>query len=172
MATRPAMRVTVAAMTAALAVASLSGCGSNPVEDAVQNQVDNVVEDQVGDAAEQAIEDAIKEDTGDDVDLDFGGGASVPDSFPAGFPLPDGTLVVAIAMDQGWQLSYEIDDVSEAEDVAAHFASDSGYEETVNANLGGIQTWTYTGEEYSVTIGLVPDDQGSQMSYLVVRTDS
>lgn len=103
-----------------------------------------------------------------DVTVAIGNDVAVPDSFPSDFPLPEGTLVAAVSIDQGTQLNYNIDDPSVAEDIAAHFASDAVFEETVNSNVGGIQNWTYTGDEYSVTIGLIPDDPTSQMSYLVI----
>ena len=164
MATQPAMKASLVGMTVALAVASLSGCGSNPVEDAAQNKVD--------DSVEKAIEDSVEGDTGDDVDLDIGDDVAVPDDFPSELPLPDGTLVASVAMEQGWQLSYEVDGKGEAEDVAAHFAADDAFEEVANSSMGGIQSWTYTSDTYSVTIGFIDDGPASQMSYLVVRIDA
>lgn len=167
MAIRSAMRATLMGVTVALAVSSLSGCGSNPVENVVQDQVDNAAEE----AVEKAVEDAASDGSNGDVNVDIGNDVAVPDSFPSDFPLPDGTLVAAVSIDQGTQLSYDIDDPSVAEDIAAHFASDAAFEEMLNSNVGGIQNWTYTSDQYSVTIGLIPDDPTSQMSYLVVRVE-
>ncbi len=169
MATRPAVRASVVGTMAALAAFTLSGCGSNPVEDAVQNAADNAVEK----AAEKAVDDAASAGSNGagsngDVNVDIGNDVAVPDDFPSDFPLPDGTLVAAVAIDQGMQLTYDIDDPAMAEDIAAHFASDAAFEEMVNSNVGGIQNWTYMSDEYSVTIGMIPDDPTSQMSYLVV----
>jgi len=156
MATHTTMRATLVGTMAALAALSLSGCGSNPVEDAVQN------------AADDAVENAAEQGAGDDVDIDIGDDVAVPDSFPADFPLPEGTLISAVTVEKGTQLVYEIADRAQAEEVAGYFDSNPAFDEAVNSDLGGIQTWTYTGEEYSVTIGFIPDDEDSQMSYLVV----
>ncbi len=161
MATRRTMRATVVGPMAVLAAFSLSGCGSNPVDDAVQNAAEN--------AAENAVENAATDGSNGDVSVDIGNNVAVPDSFPSDFPLPEGTLVAAVSVDEGTQLNYDIDDPSVAEDIAAHFASDAAFEEMVNSNVGGIQSWTYTSDEYSVTIGLIPDDTTAQMSYLVVQ---
>lgn len=77
-------------------------------------------------------------------------------------------MVAAVSVDEGTQLNYDIGDPSVAEDIAAHFASDAAFEEMVNSNVGGIQSWTYTSDEYSVTIGLIPDDTTAQMNYFVI----
>lgn len=55
-----------------------------------------------------------------------------------------------------------------AEEIAADFASDPAFAETMISNMGGIQNWTYTSDEYSVVIGVFPDGETSQMSYLVI----
>ncbi|PKQ14649.1 MAG: hypothetical protein CVT68_10790 [Actinobacteria bacterium HGW-Actinobacteria-8] len=164
MAVRRTMRATVVGAMAVLAAFSLSGCGSNPVEDAVQNAVDNGAEK----AAEKALENAASDGSNGDVSVDIGKDVEVPDSFPSGFPLPEGTLVAAVSVDEGIQLNYEIDGPSAAEDLAAHFAADPAFEETMISNMGGLQNWTYMSDEYSVMIGVVPDGESSQMTYLVV----
>ncbi len=164
MPTHPTKRSMVAGTMAVLAALSLSGCGSNPVEDAVQNGVEN--------AAEDAAEGAAENGSGDNVDIDIGNDVAIPDSFPSDFPLPDGRLTSAVTVDEGTQLNYELPDQSEADKVAQYFASNADFEEALNSNLGGIQTWTYTSDEYSVTIGFIPDDETSQMTYLVVRVDA
>ncbi len=38
--------------------------------------------------------------------------------------------------------------------------------------MGDIHTWTFTSDKYSVTIGMIPDDESAQMSYLVVTNPS
>jgi hypothetical protein len=164
MAVRRTMRATLVGAVAVLVAFSLSGCGSNPVEDAVQNAVDNGAER----AAEEALENATGDGSNGDVSVDIGRDVAVPGSFPSDFPLPEGTLVAAVSVDEGTQLNYEIDDPSVAEALAAHFASDPAFEETMISNMGGLQNWTYTSDEYSVMIGVFPDGDSAQMSYLVV----
>ncbi len=160
MATRRTMRATLVGTMAVLATFSLSGCGSNPADDAVQNAAEN--------AAENAVENAATDGSNGDVSIDIGNDVAVPGSFPSDFPLPEGTLVAAVSVDEGTQLNYEVGDPSVAEDIAAHFASDPAFEETMTSNTGGNLNWTYTSDEYSVMIGVFPDGESSQMSYLVV----
>lgn len=160
MTTRTTMRASMAGSMVALAAITLTGCGADPVEDAVQGAAENAVE--------KAVENGATDGSGGDVDLDIGDDVAVPDSFPSELPLPDGKLLSAVTIDEGTQLNYEIDDPAVAEDLAAQLASNAEFEEQLNSNVGGIHTWTYTSDKYSVTIGLIPDDPTSQMSYLVV----
>lgn len=160
MTTRTTMRASVVGAMVAAAAVTLTGCGSNPVDDAVQGAAENAVEN--------AVENGATDGTGGDVDLDIGEDVAVPDSFPSELPLPEGTLVAAVSIDEGTQLNYNIDDQAIAEDLAAQFESDPAFEEQLNSSVGDIHTWTYTSDKYSVTIGLIPDEPTSQMSYLVV----
>lgn len=76
-------------------------------------------------------------------------------------------MVAAVTVDEGTQLNYDIADPAIAEDLAAEFASDPAFEEQVNSNVGDIHTWTYVSDTYAVTLGMIPDDETSQLSYLV-----
>ncbi|WP_291380749.1 hypothetical protein [Demequina sp.] len=134
MATHRTVRASLVGTMAVLAAFSLSGCGSNPVDDAVENAVDDAAED----AVEKAVEHGASDGSNGDVNVDIGNDVAVPDSFPSDFLLPEGTLVAAVSIDEGTQLHYDIDDPAVAEDVAAHFASDAAYEETLNSTVGGI----------------------------------
>ncbi|MCB2413520.1 hypothetical protein LGT39_11770 [Demequina sp. TTPB684] len=158
-----AMKANLTGWALVALVPLLVACDSGSVEE--------VVNDQVEDSVEKAIEDSATADGGQNLDLDIGGDAAVPDSFPSELPLPDGTLVASVAMDEGWQLSYQVQGISEAEALAAHFTDDGAYEQVLSSATGGIQTWVFTGPTYSVTIGFIEDGAESQMSYLVVPTE-
>lgn len=123
---------------------ALVGC-ANPLEQLVQQ------------GAERAIEETIERESGVDVDIDNGGGASVPADFPAELPQPDGRLNSAIKTEELWMLVYEIDDVSAAEGLAAWFV-DNGYTEIGASDAGGLRTWIYESEAYNVSLGMLEVD--------------
>lgn len=161
MATRRTMRAAVVGTMAVLAAFSLSGCGSNPAEDASQNAVNNGAEK----AAEKALENVASDGSNGDVSVNIGSDVAVPDSFPSDFPLPEGTLVGATTVYGGTVLMYEIDDPAVAEGIAAHFASDPAFVQTMYSDVDESQAWNYVGDEYTVMIGVFPDGETSQMTY-------
>lgn len=80
-------RHTAGALVAAMVLA-LAGCGA----------IDNAVDDAVGDGIENAVEDAIEQGTDGSVDVDIDGdGVEVPESWPAGVPVPEGTIHSAVS---------------------------------------------------------------------------
>lgn len=93
------------------------------------------------------MENAASDGPNSDVNLDIRTDVTVPDDFPSGFPLPDGTLTAAVSMDGGWQLDYNINDASIGEEIVARFTSYPDYEATVNSDMGQIHAWTYTSDE-------------------------
>lgn len=136
------MRVsrTISVLAAAtLMSGALVGC-ANPLEQLVQQ------------GAERAVEEAIERETGVEVDVDNGGGASVPADFPGELPQPDGRLASVITTEVVWMLVYDIAEISEAQRLAAWFV-DNGYTEISAADTGGLRTWIYENELYSVTLG-------------------
>ncbi len=124
---------------AALMSTALVGC-ANPLERLVQE------------GAERAVEETIERETGIEVDVDNGGGASVPADFPGELPLPEGKLSSAIKTEALWMLSYEIGDVSEAERLAGWYV-DNGYTEVSAGDLGELRNWIYESDTYLVTLG-------------------
>ncbi|WP_084073614.1 hypothetical protein [Demequina sp. NBRC 110052] len=75
-------------LVAAAVALALAGCGA----------IDSAVDDAVGDGIENAVEDAIERGTDGSVDVDLNGdGVEVPESWPAGVPVPEGTILSAIS---------------------------------------------------------------------------
>jgi len=73
-----------AAITVSLAV-SLSGCFANPLE--------QLTEGLIGGLVEGGIEQLIENETG--LEIDFGGGAGLPSSWPSELPVPQGEILVS-----------------------------------------------------------------------------
>lgn len=81
-------RVLAATLSVGLA-ASLSGCFGNPLEQLTDGLVEGLVEGGV----EQLIE------QGSGIDIDFGGGAALPSSWPSEVPVPQGEILLAGSAD-------------------------------------------------------------------------
>ncbi|GHD82154.1 hypothetical protein CLV85_0049 [Salinibacterium amurskyense] len=105
---------TAIAIAAGLTV-SLSGCFGNPLE----SFTDNLIED--------TVENAIEGATGVDVDVDGDGtGGSLPKSWPAEVPAPDGDILFSLGMDDGYSATIQVD--SDA-------AAEAGYEALISSGF-------------------------------------
>lgn len=128
----------------ALVSVGLAGC-ANPIEQLVQQGV------------EQAAEEIIKQGSDGNIDVDLGGGASVPDDFPAGLPQPNGRLITAVKADKTWALTYEVADAAEADKLAAWFAAD-GWEELAVSDSEQLRGWSYQNDSYHMAVAALISD--------------
>ncbi|WP_430867909.1 hypothetical protein [Demequina aurantiaca] len=144
---------------------TLTGCGSNPVND---------LADKAGNAVVENGGEAIVEDiTG--ADVEFG---SLPEGFPDAIPLVDGDIVVGtkIAGDEGdgdgfvLSIAVDTDPVTVAEQVKAAFG---GWEESSAWNEA-LQGGGFSDEDWSVIVAVLPGDSDadSLVGYTVIpQTD-
>ncbi|GAA1217486.1 hypothetical protein [Rhodoglobus aureus] len=126
---------------AASLTVSLSGCFSNPLE----NFTDGLIEG--------TVEKVIEGSTGIDVDGD-GTGGSLPDSWPAEVPVPDGAVVFSLAVGRSYTASITVGSEDNAKAGYEKFLA-SGYEMTSEVSLGE-DTYAY---------GLQSDDWIVQYSW-------
>jgi|GEM_PF-987752 len=133
---------TAIAIAAGLTV-SLSGCFGNPLESFTDNLVENTVEN------------AIEGATGVDVDVDGdGSGGSLPKSWPAEVPAPDGKVVFSLGVDGGYSATIQVD--SDA-------AAEAGYEKLLSNGFEMISEISLGGE--GVMYGLESDSWNVQYSW-------
>lgn len=142
------MRITTPAalLTAGLLTLTLAGCFGNPLEQ----------------LAESGVEELVEGTTGVDVDVDGDGTASIPDGFPSDVPLPPGSPVASLAVDNVFQLTYAVDGAAVAENLVAELIAD-GYTEVAKSDLGELKTWIYENDRYNVTVSLLTDGETTQL---------
>lgn len=137
----------VGAIVALVAVAALTGCFGNPVEQLVEDAAEN--------QAQEVIE-SIAEGSG--VDLEVGG--ELPADFPAEVPLIDAPISVATAQETDsirmWALGMTPDDVPAAMQEARQMLLDAGYSEDMWSETGMLQGQFANGT-YSVGIMAMED---------------
>lgn len=140
-------RIAAAALMLGVGAIALTGC-VNPVEQLINN----------------TVEDAIEGATG--IDVDAGGGASVPEGFPSDIPLPSGAPLAAVAVDGGYTVTYTLPSVADGEAVIdqlkAQYTTDS------ESDFGGMKIWSFTGSDYTVGVTLLEQEDGTaQLLYVV-----
>lgn len=143
------MRGTKAAAVAVLVAASLalSGC-VNPVEQLINN----------------TVEDAIEGATG--VDVDTGDGADIPEGFPSDIPLPPGSPILALSVDGGYSVTYNLASAADADGVLDQMKS--MYTTDSESDFGQMKIWAFTGSDYTVGLTLLEQEDGTaQLVYLV-----
>lgn len=128
----------------------------------------------VNDGVENLVEGAIEGETGTDVDFSAPGtdGATLPDSWPADVPTPEGEVIFSLASDGTYSATILVSDMSVIDAVHAELEA-AGYTVISEADFGGIVTKMFEGETYSVTSGVVPDEETGQISVqwgIVTRT--
>ena len=136
------------AALAMIAAALLSGCGGNPIK--------NAVDDAVGNAVEGGVEKAIENAAGDDVDINInvdGSEVGLPSNFPSGIPLPDGAkLISSFGTPEGWNLAYVVADTGPANGLVEKYKADSSWTLGQESVTEGFCMWTFTGTSYGVVI--------------------
>lgn len=105
--------------------------------------------------AEQAIEQAVKDTTGADVDVDAGGGVSLPSDFPSDVPVIDAKLTSAVSIPTGesktWTITFEVSDPDTAFTEASQKLTDAGFSEAVT-EVSGTKVGTYDNGSWSVSV--------------------
>jgi len=128
-----------AALSVGLAV-SLSGCFANPLDQLTEGLVEGLVEGGV----EQLIE------QGSGIDIDFGGGAGLPSSWPAGLPVPNGEILLS-ASSEGTSSIGMNTTVSFAEAGLAELLA-SGFSITQEQSISdGAKVYILESDSYSVS---------------------
>ncbi|WP_061961252.1 hypothetical protein [Demequina flava] len=145
-----------------VATASLTACGSNPINSAIDGAADQL--------AEQGAEEIVEGMSGGGVDIEF---ESLPDGFPDEVPLVSTSIVsgVAIPGEDGEEggFSVNVSDDRDPETVAEAVRNDFADWEQLNWNdalLGG----QYTTSDWSVVVAILEGDSESDsvVGYTVI----
>lgn len=125
---------------------------------------------------EQAVEKAVEDTTGADVDIDAGGGVSMPDDFPSDVPVLDAKLFSSTSIPNGdsktWTILFQVSDPAKAYADASKKLTDAGY--TVGATTESAEGsfGTFDNGTWSVTVTAAPGVSGEKaiLSYTVMPT--
>ena len=135
---RTTRTATVAGLSLATALA-LSACA---------NPLDSLIENVVGGGVENLIEGQL----GDDVDINFGEGASLPASWPAEIPVPDGEILLS-GSSEGVSTVSITTTVANVEQTLLDL-QDAGFTITQESDVaGGTSVYILENDAYSVSMG-------------------
>lgn len=145
-----ALRSAITLVIATGITVSLSGCFSNPLEDLANGLVEGTVENVVEGA------------TGVDVDVDGNGtGASLPDSWPNEVPVPDGNIVLSLAVGGSYNVTVTVGSPEAAQAGFEKFTA-NGYEVISEISLGeGAYAYGLQSDSWSVQYSWGQDDEGT-----------
>ena len=136
-------------------VVTLTGCFQNPIEAAIEN------------ATEQAVENAIEQaGEAEGLDVDLGGGASLPEGWPAAVPVPDGQIFSSLKQDDFYTVLMTV----ESEEVAlagAEAIKAAGFEVTYEQTLEGMRAWQLDIADLSVSYQVITDGETYTVSIVV-----
>lgn len=155
MKSRTVLAIPAATVVALAVTLGVSAC--NPLA-AVTEQV-----------AEQAIEDA----TGGSIDIDAGGGVSIPADFPADIPLLDAKLFSATTLPMGdaktWTLIFSVSDPSAAFSAASADLTAAGYQATLNSETAEGSFASFDNGTWNILLTAAPGVGSEQalLSYVV-----
>jgi hypothetical protein len=134
---------------------TLTGCFQNPIEAAIEN------------ATEQAVEQAIEEaGEASGVDVDLGGGASLPEGWPASVPVPDGEIFSSLKQDDFYTVLMTV----ASEEVAlagAEAIKAAGFEVTYEQNVSGMRAWQLENADLTVNYQVITDGETFTVSIMV-----
>ncbi|MGZ0712430.1 hypothetical protein ACWPKO_29240 (plasmid) [Coraliomargarita sp. W4R53] len=152
------MRVRAAVVGVVLGVSALalSGC-ANPIDQLVQGGI------------QEGIEQVVEEATGGDVDIDVdgGGNASLPDSFPSDVPVPSGSLISSFAMAGTYQLTYSGGSSDGAKNFVDSLVAD-GYEIVTESDMGEMQIWILNNDQWTLSVStLEAEGEEPYLAYTV-----
>lgn len=155
------MKSTIAGKIAGLAAGALvlSGCGN--IVEAGLNQAGNVAQNQLEGALEEHLE----------LEIDFGENATLPNSYPDSIPEPNGQLVGALGVPDGWSVSYLLDGPDSMDSVIADLVA-QGYEVVNEMEQQEATITQLNGDEYLVNIVVVVEEGEAGAQMTVVRTDA
>jgi len=141
-----ALKSATSIVIAAGLTVSLSGCFGNPLE----NLANDLVED--------GVENVIEGSTGVDVDVDGDGtGVSLPDSWPAEIPVPDGKILLSLAVGGSFNVTVDVGSPDAAEAGYQQFIAE-GYEVFSEISLGeGSYAYGLQNDDWSVQYGWAED---------------
>lgn len=154
---RPA-RLLLSATVVTASVLVLAGC-TNPIDQLVQGGV------------QDGVERIIEEQTGSDIEVNTGGGASLPEGWPAEIPVPDGSPMFSMAAEGGYQATFEVADAAEGERIKDQLVAD-GYVMEGETDMGQMKIWILAGPEWRVSLSSILPDEGDastppSLTYLV-----
>lgn len=121
-------------------------------------------------AAEKAVEDA----TGGSVDIDAGGGVSMPADWPAEVPVIDAKLFTATAIGEGtsrtWTILFQVDDPAKAYDAAKADLVAAGFSTELDSSMAEGSYGQFSNANYSVSVTAAPGVSGEKaiLSYTVM----
>lgn len=123
---------------------------------------------------EQAVEKAVKDSTGADVDIDAGGGVSMPEDFPSDVPVVDAKLFTATSIPNGesktWTILYQVDNPAKAYADASAKLTGAGYTSTSTMEAAEGSFGTFENGTWNVTVTSAPGVSGEKaiLSYTVM----
>lgn len=149
-------RLTAGSTLIALGLA-LTGCAGLPVPGLGGEQL-----------SEEAIEETLEEATGSSVDI--GDSVEVPSSWP-GLPLPEGTLIASVVVEDIYSLTYQLDGDAPIQALQDALLAD-GF--VVQAeSLGELSLWNAATPEWTVSLAWYEGDGGTvELQYGVAPTGS
>lgn len=142
------MRTAAIIVTATALTLGLTGCFGNPVESIVEQ----VVEDQTGVDVSAGGEDGL---------------ASLPESWPAEVPVPDGKILLALGSSGSYSATIELGSLEAAEAGLERYTS-SGFEITSEADFGGLKSYQLVGSGFDVNYSFGADSDGVYVANLAV----
>ncbi|WP_341953514.1 hypothetical protein [Salinibacterium sp. TMP30] len=144
------LRSTITLVIAAGITVSLSGCFSNPLENLANGLIEGTVEN------------VIEGSTGVDVDVSPDGtGGSLPDSWPAEVPVPDGAIVFSLAVGGSYSATITVGSPDNAQAGYEKLLA-SGYEMTSEISLGeGAYAYGLQSDGWVVQYSWGEDDEGT-----------
>ncbi|MER3390510.1 MAG: hypothetical protein RJQ01_10800 [Microcella sp.] len=152
-------RTTTTAAAAGLSLAAaltLSAC-ANPLEGLIENVVGG------------GVENLIEDQTGVNIDIDGSGGASLPASWPADVPTPDGNVLFSAGVDGNYTATFEIAGADTVDRLRGDLEG-AGYALTQEADYGGLLNYFYENDTYTVTVVYIAGEgeNADTMQYSIV----
>lgn len=118
---------------------------------------------------EQAVEQAVEEATGGNIDIDAGGGVSIPADFPAEIPLIDAKLFSTTSLPMGeqmtWTLIFTVKDPAAAFSEASSQLLGAGYQESLKSETAEGSFATYDNGTWNILLTSAPG-AGSDDAFL------
>lgn len=123
--------------------------------------------------SENAVEEAVKDSTGVDVDIDAGGGVSMPADFPSDVPVLDAKLFSSTSVPNGdsktWTILFQVNDPGKAYTDASKQLTDAGFTTTATMEAAEGSFGTFDNGTWNVIVTAAPGVSGEKamLSYTV-----
>lgn len=128
--------------------AGLAGC-ANPLESLIQ----------------KGVEKGIEKGTGGKVDVDTGGGASLPDGWPD-IPVPPGKPSLSVKNEDGMMVTFQTDQAA-VDKVLSDFEGKGFTKGDSEMDMGEMKMVTFENAEWTVNLQIVPADDKTMLNYVV-----